>query len=285
MGTPTSGGVVFIIPVVVISILSGGLHRSLTIVAIIILVGYALIGFFDDFIKISFKRNLGLRAYQKVIAQTALAIIAAMFCSKSRFVGSTIAIPVIHQTVDLGVMYIPFAALIFIATTNSVNLTDGVDGLAGTLSAIYFTTFLVIVLLALNSAIESGNTLYALELKSFAIFLGALIGGLAGFLWFNGYVASMMMGDTGSLSLGGIAALTALFLKNPLIILVVGLMFVVTAISVIAQVLNYKLRGKRVLLMAPLHHHLELKGYNESKIVTYYAVITALMSVLSLIII
>ncbi|MBR2479696.1 MAG: phospho-N-acetylmuramoyl-pentapeptide-transferase, partial [Clostridia bacterium] len=186
---------------------------------------------------------------------------------------------------DLGYFYIPFAIITFIAMSNGVNLTDGLDGLAGTTTAIYSATFFAIILLEYIDAVEYGKTQYALELKYLMLLSVSVIGGILAFLWFNNHKAKIFMGDTGSLALGGYCSAVALFIKNPLISILVGIMMVISCISVIIQVISFKLRGKRVLLMAPFHHHLELKGINESKIVGYYAIITLIAGVTALTII
>jgi phospho-N-acetylmuramoyl-pentapeptide-transferase len=284
-GTPTMGGVVFILSTLVATLAFGGFRGTMALVILLIFCGYGVIGFLDDFIKVKLKRNLGLRAYQKIITQVAIAVIAAFYAYNSQFIGSSILISGFNVTWNLGWAFIPFAALIFIAMTNAVNLTDGLDGLAGSTSAIYFATFLVIILLGVADATVAGNALHANELQNLGVFVAALIGSLIAFLWFNGYKAKMMMGDTGALALGGAAAAVALFVRNPLISALIGVMFVVSSLSVIIQVVSFKLRKKRVFLMAPFHHHLELKGVNESKIVTYYCIVTAIAAITAIILI
>jgi phospho-N-acetylmuramoyl-pentapeptide-transferase len=284
-GTPTMGGMVFVLTTSIIVGVTGGFKSSLTLVITLIFIGFGLIGFLDDLIKVIFKRNLGLRAYQKIFAQLLISIIAAWFCANNRYIGTSIYIPVIRNYFDLGIFYIPFATFVFVASTNAVNLTDGLDGLAASMNVIYFATFLIVALQLLSTASYGGDLLYEYELKKITIFLGAIIGGLIGFLWFNGHKSQMIMGDTGALALGAVSGAIALFLRNPLLILLVGIMFVVTSMSVFIQILSFKLTKKRIFLMAPLHHHLELKGLGESKIVTYYSIITIIMGVVSLIVI
>ena len=172
--------------------------------------------------------------------------------------------------------------MIFIATTNCVNLTDGLDGLAGWVVTIYMTVMLIMCYFLSVKKEELGQTFYAEEISSLMVFAASLIGGLVGFLWHNSHRATVFMGDTGSLALGGACAIIPMMLKNPLIILITGIMFVISGISVIIQVLVYKIKKKRVFLMAPFHHHLEKKGVNESKIVSYYCIITVLTGVLSI---
>ncbi|MDR0696393.1 MAG: phospho-N-acetylmuramoyl-pentapeptide-transferase [Christensenellaceae bacterium] len=284
-GTPTMGGIVFILSTIIITIIFGGLDSNLALVMALILIGFGSIGLLDDLIKIVFKRNLGLRVYQKIIFLTTISLIAAWFCAKNRYIGTSVFVPIIRKYLDIGAFYIPFAAFVFLATTNAVNLTDGLDGLASSVNIIYLTTFMVIGMQLIEIAYNSGDILYEKEIRDLTIFIGALIGGIIGFLWFNSYKSQIIMGDTGALALGAVAGGIALFLKQPLLILTVGIMFFITALSVFIQVVSYKLRGKRVFLMSPLHHHLELKGFSESKITTFYSIITVIMSLVSLLII
>lgn len=282
--TPTMGGTVFILASVIVTLAFGGYKSSMATVAMLIFFGYGVIGFLDDFIKIKLKRNLGLRAYQKIVSQLAIALIAAFYCKRSPFIGTAIELPFTDGMWELGVWYVPLAAFVFISLTNSVNLTDGLDGLAGTTNVIYLAVFTVIIASLFTEAIANGMTLYSNELFYLSVFSCSLIGALMAFLWFNSYKARFFMGDTGSLALGGAAAAIALFVKNPLISVLIGVMFVISSITVILQVASFKTRGKRVFLMAPFHHHLELKGFNESKVVAFYGIITAAAGILGLII-
>lgn len=284
-GTPTFGGLIFIVASVIVALIFGVHKTTLGLMTMLIFSGYGIIGFLDDFIKVKLKRNEGLKAYQKVLVQLVVAVASAYFAYTNEFIGSKIALNFGMGYVDLGWWYLPFATITFIAMTNAVNLTDGLDGLAGTTSAIYLLTFLCMTAVLIVGAESSGNTVYLSELKGMATFVSATVGGIVAFLWFNSNKASVFMGDTGSLALGGLCATVALFVKNPLASIIVGIMFVLSCISVIVQVAVYKLKGRRVLLMAPLHHHLELKGVNESKIVACYGIITAVAGALTLIII
>ncbi|MBO7156527.1 MAG: phospho-N-acetylmuramoyl-pentapeptide-transferase [Clostridia bacterium] len=284
-GTPTFGGLIFLTSTVVVATIFGCWQYSVSRMALLVFLGYGIIGFLDDFIKIKFHENKGLKAYQKIIFQLIVAVFVAYFAYKNVYVGSTIALNFGLEGVDIGVWYIPFAVVTFIAMSNAVNLTDGLDGLAATTSTIYTITLTIINLFMLYDAVTYGKSTYIGELRSLAVTSSALIGGMLAFLWFNNHKASVFMGDTGSLALGAFAAAQALFIKNPLIGVLVGIMFVISCISVIIQVVSFKLRGRRVLLMAPFHHHLELKGINESKIVGYYAIVTIIAGVTALAII
>lgn len=283
-GIPTMGGLIFLISTVISSFIMWSGQNTLALSALLIMLSYGIIGFLDDFIKIVLHRNLGLKAYQKIISQLAIAIIAAIFAYKNQYVGSTINLPFTDKALDMGFWFLPFCIFVFIATTNSVNLTDGLDGLAGSTTALFLATFFVITIITYYDYVDLGNTLYANELNNLLIFIAALIGGITAFLWHNSNKASIFMGDTGSLALGGACVSVAVFTKNPLIILIVGIMFVVSSISVIIQVLHFKRTKKRVFLMSPYHHHLEMKGYNEGKIVAFYSIITAIMGLFAILI-
>lgn len=279
-GTPTMGGIIFIISSIIATFCLIRDSFSICLVAMSVFFAFGVLGFLDDFIKIKFKRNLGLRAYQKVIGQLAISVLIGIFVYKNASIGTSIILPFSDISLDLGIFIIPFIIFIFIATTNSVNLTDGLDGLAGGTSLVYLIGMSVIVLL------YGGNldNLAMVEQKNLLIFVFAVVGGLLGFLIFNSHPASIFMGDTGSLALGSVVALVGCFTRLDLYIPLIGLMFVMSTVSVIIQVLHYKRTKKRVFLMAPLHHHFEKKGMYETKIVTIYIIITALLSLFSVLI-
>ena len=273
-GTPTMGGIIFIVPITIIALIY---IKSITLIgsiAIFVMLSFSLIGFLDDFLKVKRMKNLGLKAYQKIIAQSLISIVVALYCYYHYAIGSSVFIPFLDIYLDLKWWYIPFTFVVFIATTNSVNLTDGLDGLATKTAIAYFSTFLIILIL-LNFKSPSQNT------ESLILFSSCTLGGLFAFLWQNAYPAKIFMGDTGSLALGGGVACVAIFSKNPFLILVIGIIYVVTSISVIMQVVSFKLTGKRIFKMAPLHHQLEYKGRKESKIVSYYTIITIFFGVIS----
>ena len=284
-GTLTFGGLIFLVAVAVIVGVFGGFRYTLARTALVVTLAYGVIGFLDDFIKVRLKDNKGLRAYQKIIFQFGVAVVTAVFAYKSEYIGSKIALNFSLGEWDLKGFYIPFAVIVFLALSNGVNLTDGLDGLAGTTTALYSAFFTIVILFEYVDAVEYGKTQYATELKYLALLSVCLVGGVVAFLWFNSHKAKIFMGDTGSLALGGFASTQALFIKNPLLCALVGVVMVISCLSVILQVVSYKTRAKRIFLMAPYHHHLELKGVNESKIVGYYAIITLIAGVTALIII
>lgn len=283
-GVPTMGGCIFIIPTVITTLILGKGEHMFAQFAILVMLSYGIIGFLDDFLKVILKRNLGLRGYQKIVSQIAIAVIATYFAYNNQYIGTSINIPIANIVLNLKWWYLPFSIFIYIAVTNSVNLTDGLDGLAGTTTAVYFLVFFIIIYIQMTNANDIGRTLYAQELSSLLIFIASLIGGIVAFLWFNSYKAKIIMGDMGSMALGGSVAMVALVTKNPFLILITGIMFVVSSISVIIQVIVFKIKHKRIFLMSPFHHHLELKGIKETNIVSYYTIITFIGGVVSLII-
>ena len=269
-GTPTMGGLIFLFPLIIGAIFIKKIYYS-GFLAIFITIAYGIIGFIDDFIKIKYKHNEGLKPYQKIIAQLALAIINAIYSYNNLFIGPYINVPFLKEQIDLKWLYIPFVIIIYLASTNGVNLTDGLDGLASKTSIAYLGTFLIILVIQMASDVSNFEKK---NLFSLILYTTCLLGGLFAFLWFNAYPAKIFMGDTGSLSLGAAISCVALFSKNPLLILIIGIMYVITSLSVIIQVSVYKLTKKRVFKMAPLHHHFQYMGIKESKIVTYYTIIT-----------
>lgn len=279
-GTPTMGGFIFLIPALIFSLIE---VTALSAVALAVTAGFCVLGFLDDFIKVKYSRNLGLKAYQKIIGQLGISAIVAYFVYSSQYVGTTINVPFLSGAADLSWGIIPFCIIIFLATTNSVNLTDGLDGLAGYTSIAYFFGFALILFFAFSDAQRSGDALYARQMFGLTVFCVSMLGGLCGYVLFNSYPASIMMGDTGSLALGAAAACVAIFSKNPLLIVTSGIMFVWSSISVILQVTSFKLTKKRVFLMAPFHHHLEMRGFHESRIVALYFVISLVFAAVSLI--
>ena len=276
-GTPTMGGLFFILPSALVFVIFGGLKNNLSIVCLSIGLAYLIIGFLDDYIKIKFKKNEGLKPYQKIIFQVGIAIMAGIYGYNNGF--DTFYVPFIMIEVSVGIFAIPIITLIFLAITNSVNLTDGLDGLAGQVSLVYF-----IFLVALISAqYQSLNIIYisAEEYYGLSLLSTCLIGGLLGFLFFNMSKAKVFMGDTGSLSLGGFIGAISIFSLNSFFIPIIGIMFVVSSISVIIQVLYFKKTNKRFFLMAPIHHHFQLKGYTETQIGYSYSLITTFFGMLA----
>lgn len=277
-GTPTMGGIIFILPTVLVGILFNLQTLHFVLFVLSVFLGFSLIGFLDDYIKIKFHRNLGLKPYQKILFQLLLSIIVAIYVYKSEVISSEVIIPFANTKLNLGVLIIPFIVLTFLACTNSVNLTDGLDGLAGGVS-LFCVVFFALIINVFSLKLGYYNTFLAEAncLKSLCFCLG---GALFGYLIFNVYPASIFMGDTGSLGLGGIISIVACLCQLELFLLIVGIMFVVSSISVIVQVVYFKFRKKRIFLMAPFHHHLQHKGIHESKIVFIYICITVLAGII-----
>ena len=284
-GTPTFGGIIFILSTTIAAAAAGAFSHELGRMLMLVFLGYGLIGFTDDFIKVKLKRNKGLTAWQKILFQVVAGFLAAWFSYRSPFVGSAVSLNFCLGEWDLGVWYLPFATFVFVAMSNAVNLTDGLDALAGGTGGVYVGFFALILAVIAFEAEHMGMSVYADEVNSMFYTSMALLGGLLAFLWFNAPKASIFMGDTGSLALGAFFAALALFSKNPLIGAVIGIMYVVSCISVIIQVVSFKLTKKRVFLMSPYHHHLELKGIPESKITARYMIATFVAGLVALCII
>ena len=264
-GTPIMGGLAFVCAATIVSLCFCGVNSTTVNLTLVITAGYCLIGFADDFLKIYRKENLGLRPYQKIIFQCAIAAIAAAYCYVNKL--TLLNIPFTHITVDISWGIIPLAVFVFLSAVNCVNLTDGLDGLAGGTSLAYLAAFGVML-------IGSGSDLGTVSL--------AMCGALGAFLLFNTNRASVFMGDTGSLALGALISCVSVFSRNALYIPVIGIMFVISGISVIIQVIYYKRTRRRIFLMAPVHHHFQMKGFAESKISYAYFAVTAVAGLLCL---
>ncbi|MBB6716312.1 phospho-N-acetylmuramoyl-pentapeptide-transferase [Clostridium gasigenes] len=260
-GTPTMGGIIFILSTAIVMLIMRFKPSDEAMIALYAFIAFGIIGFLDDILKIIKKDNEGLKSWQKM----ALLLIfsGAIAWYGYIYLGTTIIIPFVNKEVPLGLLYIPCVIFYYVGTTNAVNLTDGLDGLAATVTVLVLTFF--------------GVVGFIMKQESIAVFSLALAGGLLGFLRYNAYPARVFMGDTGSLALGGAVATIALVLELPLILCIVGGIYVIETISVILQVGSYKLRGRRLFKMAPIHHHFEQEGWRETKIVTVFAVITVLL--------
>lgn len=266
-GTPTMGGAIFLIPTAVVAI-SFTKDKDMLLVLITTLL-FGFIGFLDDYLKIKNKRSLGLRAYQKIIGQLLVAVFMAFVSAGISQVGTKVLIPFTGIYFELGSFYIPFIVFIFIATVNSVNLTDGLDGLAGGTTVVVLGFFSVIALASKHVGL--------------LVFAGALIGALLGFLRFNSHPAQVFMGDTGSLALGGAIAALTVITKLPLFLPIIGAVFVAETLSDIIQIVYFKYTGgKRFFKMAPLHHHFELSGWAESKVVSIFIIATIILCLVGL---
>ncbi|MCL2752469.1 MAG: phospho-N-acetylmuramoyl-pentapeptide-transferase [Firmicutes bacterium] len=276
-GVPTMGGPIFVVAAIAAAIAFFDNNFGMALAAAAVTVAYGFLGFLDAFLKIWFKRNLGLYAYQKIIGQALIAGTIGYFAYTNPYIGNEIFVPFSRQTIDLGILMIPFVMVVFLAVTNTVNLIDGLDGLASGVTLPYTAFFAAVVAVtAVWAAAEGAGPAQLNELGNLNILGGAFAGALAGFLLFNAYPAKIFMGDTGSLALGGMAASLAVFTRLELLVLILGLPYVLTGLSVILQVAYFKTtKGKRIFLMAPLHHHFEKKGFHEVKITAWYSILTA----------
>lgn len=282
-GTPTMGGVGFVAAAVAVTFAFLRGSSSLAVMVAVLTLGFGLIGFIDDFIKVFFKQNKGLSPWQKIVFQFVVAIIMAFFVYFSPFVGDKLYVPFTLNEISLGWFTVPFYVFVFVAFTNAVNLTDGLDGLAGKTAVaytIFFAAVIAVIVYRFGIMPDSGA-----EYKNLIVFCFALIGALCGFLLFNSYPAAIFMGDTGALALGGALAGLAVVSKLVFIAPIIGLPYVVSCVSDVIQVAHYKRTKRRVFLMAPFHHHLERKGIHENKIVTGYTLATLFTGVVTLLII
>lgn len=271
-GTPTMGGLIFLLAIIVSTVVVAmifDLFTTQTVVLLLVLIGFGVIGFLDDGLKVIFKRNLGLTSLQKLIGQIVIAIAAFLLLRLGSF-DTSVGIPYTDLSIDLGVFYVAFLIFWLVGFSNAVNLTDGLDGLVSGTASIAFAAFGVIALFN--------------EQADIALFAFAVTGALLGFLIFNANPAKVFMGDTGSLALGGALAMVSVLVKQELLLLLVGLVFVIETLSVILQVGSFKLRKKRIFKMSPIHHHFELSGWSEWKVVIVFwstGCIVALIAVLA----
>ena len=250
-GTPTMGGIIFIIAMT-LSVLMFARSRE-TYLLLLISLSFGLIGFIDDFIKVVMKRNLGLTEIQKLVLQIVAAVVFIVAGMKMQLLNSEIIIPFMKNPVDIGWLYIPLALFVVVGGTNSVNLTDGLDGLAASVTAVVSIFFTIVC--------------YKYTQNAIAAFMAALTGGCIAFLLYNAHPAKVFMGDTGSLFLGGALSGVALLMKMPVILVIAGGVYVIETLSVIIQVTYYKKTKKRIFKMSPIHHHFEMCGWSEKKIV------------------
>ena len=262
-GTPTMGGVMMIVAILITGLTRATISKGL-IVGLICIVGFGFVGFLDDFIRIKMKRSLGLKAYQKIILQFALALYIAYYQYSASPSATQLVIPFTNHIINLGIWYIPFMMIFIIGTVNAVNLTDGLDGLASGVTLIVSCFFVLFAVSISNSDV--------------AILAAATAGACLGFLGFNSYPAKVFMGDTGSMALGGAVVAFATLTNSPLIIIIVGFIYLAEALSVMIQVTYFKLtNGKRIFKMAPLHHHFEQCGWPETRVVFVFWIVTVVL--------
>ncbi|MGP1488734.1 phospho-N-acetylmuramoyl-pentapeptide-transferase [Peptoanaerobacter stomatis] len=268
-GTPTMGGIVFIIAIVISSLVLNRNNIFDVLVFLAYLLLFAIIGFTDDYVKIVNKRNLGLTEKQKLLVQLVFAIILSYISLVKSSYNTDLVVPFTSFKLHTGFLYIPLTSLVIIATTNSVNLTDGLDGLASSVTSIVMLAFAII---AIN-----------LNYITTAMISLSVAGACLGFLRINAHPAKSFMGDTGSMALGGAVSAIAIAMNMHLIIIIIGIIYVIESLSVIIQVYSFKHYGKRVFKMSPFHHHMELSGYKEVQVVKIFCIITCIASIIGII--
>lgn len=284
-GTPTMGGTLIIGAVSVSTLLWADLTNPYIWICLMVTVGCGAIGFFDDYLMLVKKRSQGLRVKNKLLLQVLLALLTATLVYLCPDFSTAVSIPFFKGLApDLGPAYIFFAALVIVATSNAVNLTDGLDGLAIGPISITAATYMIFAYVAGHVKIASYLQInYVAGSGELAVFCGTLAGAGLGFLWFNAYPAQMFMGDVGSLSLGGAIGTVAVITKQEILLMLVGGLFVIEALSVIFQVGFFKAtQGRRIFKMAPLHHHFELKGWPEPKVIVRFWIISIALALISL---
>lgn len=283
-GTPTMGGGLILFSIA-LSVLSwADLSNRNVWVALIVTLLFGVIGYLDDYQKVIRKNSKGLSGKQKLLGQTLIALGAACFIYFMRETPPVLKFPFFKEwSLYLGVFFIPFAAFVIVGASNAVNLTDGLDGLAVGPTFTTAGTLLILAYCAGHAKISEYLQIpYVKDAGELAVFCGSLAASCLGFLWFNTYPAQVFMGDVGSLALGAALAVVAIITKNEIIFAFCGGVFVVEALSVMAQVASFKMTGKRVLRMAPIHHHFELKGWPEPKVIVRFWIISILLALVTL---
>jgi phospho-N-acetylmuramoyl-pentapeptide-transferase len=285
-GTPTMGGLLIVLASLVSILLWGSLTNPYVWITIAVFVGFGLIGFVDDYLKLTKQNTAGISGKKRLSIEFAVSLIACvgMVWLENGSMATTVTIPFFKNIlIDIGLFYIPFALIVIVGTANAVNLTDGLDGLVSVPVIMATLVFMVIAYLAGRGDYASYLNIYHVkQAAELTVFGGAIIGGTLGFLWYNAHPAKIFMGDTGSLALGGALGTFAVATKHELVLAIAGGIFVAEALSDIIQVGSFKLRGKRVFLMAPLHHHFEKKGWSETTVVVRFWIVSILLALAAL---
>jgi phospho-N-acetylmuramoyl-pentapeptide-transferase len=289
-GTPTMGGILIVVAIIVPTILWADILNPYIWIVLFVTAAYGAIGFVDDYRKLAKKRNLGLTSKEKFIAQFGVALLVALAIAylpmlKNNY-NTVITLPFLKPEtfkLDIGIVYIAFVMIVLVGASNAVNLTDGLDGLAIGSSLIAAVTYTVLTYAAGHARIaEYLRIAWVPQTGELAVFCGAMVGASLGFLWFNAHPAEIFMGDVGSLALGGAIGCLAVMIKQELLLVLVGGLFVLEALSVILQVASFKLTGRRIFKMSPLHHHFELSGWKETKVVVRFWIIAIIFAMVSL---
>lgn len=285
-GTPTMGGILIIGSIVVTTLLWGDLKNIYIWVMILSLLGFGAVGLADDYLKVVRKNPKGLKACYKFGAQLSLALLIGIFLymnPKDPY-SDVLSVPFFKKWLfELGWFYIPFSILVIVGSSNAVNLTDGIDGLAiGLVGIAVLANGALVYISGHKGLAQYLQVLYLPGTGELTVFCGAMLGASLGFLWYNSYPADVFMGDVGSLSLGGSLGTLAVITKHEIVLAVVGGIFVIETLSVILQVASFKLTGKRIFMMAPIHHHFELKGWQEPKVIVRFWIVGIMLALLSL---
>ncbi|MBI5235335.1 MAG: phospho-N-acetylmuramoyl-pentapeptide-transferase [Deltaproteobacteria bacterium] len=283
-GTPTMGGAIILLVLVVSVLLWANLANPYVWALLFVTIGMGVIGFIDDYSKVITRKKGGMKGRTKFLAQAAVASAATLYIYYYLNVDTSITIPFLKDArLDLKMFYVPFAVCVMVGASNAVNLTDGLDGLAIGPMIMAAATYMLLAYLVGHVKIANYlHVMYVPRAGELAVFAGAMVGASLGFLWFNTYPAQVFMGDVGSLSLGGALGTLAVITKNEVLLLLVGGIFVLEALSVIVQVASFKLTGKRVFAMAPIHHHYELKGWPEPKIIVRFWIISIILALMAI---
>jgi len=283
-GTPTMGGILMVLSTIVAAILWGDLRNNYVLLSLLALLWLGFVGFTDDYIKLKYKRSKGLSARAKLAGQLLLGAIVGVVIYLNPDLSTSIDVPFLKNvSLELGVFYIVFVILVIVGTSNAVNLTDGLDGLAT--GCVLMVVFSYGILTYLTGHVRFSQYLFIPYIEGvgeLTVLCAAILGACMGFLWFNCYPASVFMGDVGSLALGEFIGLTAILIKKELLLVIVGGVFVIEALSVILQVGAFKLRKKRIFKMAPLHHHFQMMGWPESKVIVRFWIVSAILALFTL---
>ncbi len=283
-GTPTMGGILLLFAISVSVLLWGNLENAYLWLVMFVLLSFSVIGFMDDYKKIIKRDNLGFKARIKFPLQVLVSILAGIFLLTYLDFSTQLVVPFFKNIQpDLGWFYLIMIFFVVVGTSNAVNLTDGLDGLVAGPNIMAFSTYGVLVYIVGHAQLADYlDVVFIPGGGELVIFCGAVVGGLIGFLWYNCYPAQIFMGDVGSLSLGAALGMVAILAKAEILLMVVGGVFVLETVSVITQVISFKLTGRRIFRMAPLHHHYELKGWAETKVIIRFWIISFILSLLSL---
>lgn len=285
-GTPTMGGLMILISVTISTLLWSDLKNPYMWIVLFVMLSFGMIGFFDDYLKLTKRNSKGLSSRKKILGQAVFSLVAVLLIQMvaTPTLASHISVPFFKNVlIDAGIFYIPFAMIVLIGASNAVNLTDGLDGLAIVPIMIVAGCFALIAYLIGRTDFSGYLQLnFVAGAGELAVFCAALVGASLGFLWFNAQPAEVFMGDTGSLSLGGALGAISVITKHEFVLAIIGGLFVVEALSVIIQVVSFKTRGKRVFKMAPIHHHFEKIGWSESKVVIRFWIIACIFALLGL---